>query len=99
MGVRQGRGDLARRFNEIDAVIIVLIDAGRDRKDVRIEDDVFRRETNLLGQNFISAGTDLDLALLGVSLSRFVKSHDDNRRAIGTHQTCVMQEGFFAFFE
>ncbi len=99
MDVRQRIGDLARRFDEVDTVIIMLVNAGRDRKDVRIEDDVFRREANLLGQNLVSAGTDFDLALFRVGLSRFVKCHNDNCSTIGTHQTRMMQEGFFAFFE
>jgi hypothetical protein len=32
------------RLDEVDAVIVVLFDAGRDGEDVRIEDDVFGRE-------------------------------------------------------
>ena len=47
MRVRQVLADPARRLDEIDAVIVVLFEAGRDRKDVRIEDDVFRREVEL----------------------------------------------------
>jgi len=55
MDMRQARDDLAGRLNEIDAVIIVLLDAGRDCKDIRIEDDVFRWKTDLFGQNLVGA--------------------------------------------
>ena len=47
MRVRQVLADPARRLDEVDAVIVVLLDAGRDRKDIRIEDDVLRREIEL----------------------------------------------------
>ncbi len=40
--MREVGDDLARRLDEVDAVIVVFLDAGGNRKDVRIEDDVFR---------------------------------------------------------
>ncbi len=43
--------DRPRRFDEVDAVIVVFLDARRDRKDIRIEDDVFRRKARLVRQN------------------------------------------------
>jgi hypothetical protein len=51
VGVRQVLPDPARRLDEVDAVVVVLLDAGRDREDVRIEDDVLGREADLLGQD------------------------------------------------
>ena len=44
MRVRQVFADPARRLDEVDAVIVVLLKPGGDRKDIGIEDDVFRRE-------------------------------------------------------
>ena len=44
---------ISRRLDEVDAVIVVLLDAGRDREDVRIEDDVLGREADLLGQDLV----------------------------------------------
>jgi hypothetical protein len=38
--------DLARRLDEVDAVVVMLLDAGRDREDVGIEDDVFGRKAD-----------------------------------------------------
>ena len=46
MHVRQLGLDAARRLDEIDAVIVVLLDAGGDGEDVGIEDDVFRRKAD-----------------------------------------------------
>ena len=45
--VRQVLPDPARRLDEIDAVIIVLLHAGGDGEDVRIEDDVLAAESRL----------------------------------------------------
>ncbi len=35
-------------LDEVDRVVVVLFDAGGDGEDVRVEDDVFRRETHLV---------------------------------------------------
>ena len=35
---------IARRLDEVHGVVVVLLDAGRDREDVRVEDDVLRVE-------------------------------------------------------
>ena len=83
MDMRQRRGDLAGRLDEVDAVIVVLLDAGGDGEDVRIEDDVFRREAGLFGQELVGARADLDLARPGVGLPCLVEGHDDDGRAIG----------------
>jgi hypothetical protein len=53
----------ARGLDEVDGVVVVLLDAGGDGEDVRIEDDVFRREADLFDQQVVGAGADLDLAL------------------------------------
>jgi hypothetical protein len=48
--VGQGVLDGLDRFDEIQTVAIVLVDTGRDREDVGIENDVFGRKIQLLGQ-------------------------------------------------
>ena len=55
MDVRQVRADLPRRLDEGDAVAVVLLDAGGDGEDVRVEDDVLGREADLLGQQLVGA--------------------------------------------
>jgi hypothetical protein len=45
--VRAARLDAPRRLDERDRVAVVLLDAGRDREDVRVEDDVLGREADL----------------------------------------------------
>jgi hypothetical protein len=41
---------IARGLDEVDRVVVVLLDAGGDREDVGVEDDVFGREADLVGQ-------------------------------------------------
>ena len=43
LGAGQVRLDPARRVDEVDGVVVVLLDAGGDREDVRVEDDVLGR--------------------------------------------------------
>ena len=59
--LRPGAGplDAARRLDERDGVVVVLLDAGGDREDVRVEDDVLGREADLLGEDAIGALADL----------------------------------------
>ena len=71
-----------RRLDEVDAVIVVLLDAGRHGEDVGVEDDVLGREAGLLGQELVGAGADLDLARRGVGLALLVEGHDDDGRAV-----------------
>ena len=42
--------DDARRLDEVDRVLVVLFEAGRDREDVGIEDDVGRIEAGALDE-------------------------------------------------
>ena len=53
--------DPARRLDEVDGVVVVLLDAGRDREDVRVEDDVLGREADLVDEDPVGARADLGL--------------------------------------
>ena len=74
--------DDRRRFDEVLGVVVVLFEAGRDREDVRVENDVRRIDAGLFGQQLVGALADLDLALDGVGLARLVEGHHDHRRAV-----------------
>jgi hypothetical protein len=100
MRVRQVLRMIARRLDEGDAVVVVLLDAGRDREDVRIEDDVFRREADFLGQQLVGARADLDLALDGVGLALLVERHHDDGGAIArTSRACARNFSSPSFIE
>ena len=57
--------DPLRGADEIDGVVVVLLDAGGHGQDVRIENDVLRREADFLRQDAVGA-----LANSGSSRSR-----------------------------
>ncbi|CSC83859.1 Uncharacterised protein [Vibrio cholerae] len=46
-------------INEIQCVVIVLINSGRNSKDVRVKNNIFRWEAHLIDQNMVSPTTDL----------------------------------------
>ena len=96
---RAGCLDDRRRLDEILRVVVVFFEAGRDREDVRIENDVGRIDAGRFGQQLVGALADLDLALDGVGLARFVERHHDHRRAVAADGLRLVQEIGFAFLE
>ena len=74
------------RLDEGLAIFVMLFDAGGDREDVGIEDDVFRREADLVHQHVIGALADLDLALARVGLAHFVERHHHDGGAEAQHR-------------
>ena len=71
MRVRQRLADRPRRLDEGDAVAVMLLDAGRDREDVRIEDDVLGRKADLSGEDLVGA---LQIATLRSNVSAWPSS-------------------------
>ncbi len=82
LGVRQVLANPASGVDEIDCVIVVFFDTGRNRENVRIENDVFRREADLINQQPVGALANFDLALVGIGLALFIEGHDDHGRAV-----------------
>ncbi len=92
MRVRAALADLRRRLDEVERVAVVLLDAGGDREDVRVEDDVLGRQSRPLGQQLVAALADRDLALDGVGLALLVEGHDHDRGAVGAHRARLLEE-------
>ena len=80
-------------------VVVVLLEPGRDRQHVGIEDDVGRIDAGLLGQQPVGALADLDLARDGVGLAVLVERHHDHRRAVAPHRARLGEEVGFAFLQ
>ena len=97
LGAGQIGLDPARGLDEVDRVVVVFLDAGGDGEDVRVEDDVLGRETDLVHQDVVGAPADLDLALVGVGLALFIEGHHDRRRAVPAQQLGLLLEGVFTF--
>ena len=72
VAARQGLADAPCRLDEIDSVVIVLLDPGRDGKYVGIKNDVFRRETNFFDQDFVRLGMCLSSWVLPMIVTRCI---------------------------
>ena len=92
LGAGQVLLDPARRVDEVDRVVVVLLDAGGNGEDIGVEDDVFRWEVDLVHQNPVGALADANLALITVGLALFVKRHHHGGRAITTQQAGLALE-------
>ena len=97
--MRQVRFDPTRCVDVIDGIVVVLFHAGRNRKYVRIEDDVFGGKSNFVYKNSVGALANADLVFIGGGLTLFVKGHHNDGRAVLQYGRSVLAELFFAFFE
>ena len=97
--VRQVGFDPARGVDEVNRVVVVLLHAGGNGEDIRIEDDVFGRKANLVDQYPVGALADADLVLVSRGLALLVESHHHHRRAIFENGGGVLAKLFFAFFQ
>ena len=98
-GVRKTPGDLPYRLDEVDAVVVVLLDAGGDGEHVGVEDDVLGREADFSCEDLVGAPADLDLSLYCVRLARLVEGHDDHRRAVALYEPGLPDELLLALFQ
>ena len=99
MRVWQILADRSSRVDESDAIAVVLMHAGRDGKDVRIEDDVLGRETDLIDQYVVGALADRGLAFERVGLPFFVKRHHHHSGSVTAHGAGMIDEGLLALLE
>ena len=96
-GVGKVVADVGAGFDEVHGIVVVFFDAGSDGKDVRVEDDVFRREADFIYQNVVGPLADLALACSGIGLAGFVEGHDHHGGAVAFAQPRMMFEGVNAF--
>ncbi|CNV29953.1 Uncharacterised protein [Salmonella enterica subsp. enterica serovar Bovismorbificans] len=82
--VRQLAFDVFTSADKVLRVVVVLFNTGGDGKDIRVEDDVFRREAHLFSQNPVRPTANLDFTLAGIGLPLLIKSHHHHCGAIAT---------------
>ena len=99
MSARQFFANALGRLDKINCVIVMLFNAGGDGENIRVKDNIFRRKTDLLGQNFVRSLADFKFALGRIGLAVLVKRHDNHRGAIA--QTCsrLLKKRFFTLFQ
>ncbi len=89
----------AGRLDEIDRVIAMFFQTGRNGQNVRIKDDVVSRKICPRGQEFISPRADVDLALKRIGLAALIKSHHDDRCAILPNQPRLPEKFLLPVFQ
>ncbi len=82
--MRQLAFDVFTSADKVLRVVVVLFNTGRHGEDIRVEDDVFRRETHLFGENFVGSAANFDFTLAGVGLALLIKGHHHHCRAVAT---------------
>ncbi len=95
--VRQLVTDIGAGVDKVDGVVVVLFDTGGDREDVRVKDDVFRREADFIDQDVVGAFADFFFARLGVGLAGFIEGHHHHGGAVALAQLGVVNELLDAF--
>ncbi|VVN75804.1 hypothetical protein PS685_05292 [Pseudomonas fluorescens] len=96
-GIGQFVADICTGIDEVHSVVVVFFDAGGHGEDVRVENDVFRREAHFVDQNVVGAFADLFLARFGVGLAGFVEGHHHHGGAVALAQLGVLNELLDAF--
>ena len=91
--------DLTGGVDEVHRVVVVLLHAGADGEDVRVEDDVLGVEADLLDQELVRAHADAHLLRLGGSLALLVERHHDDGGAVALHRLGLLEELLLAALE
>ncbi len=91
--------DQRQRLEERLREAAMLLDPGGDGEDVRVEDQVLRREAHLLDEQPVRALADRDLALDRVGLALLVEGHDDDARAVAADPARLLEELLLALLE
>src|SRR5207245_143945 len=82
---------LSDGLDELNGIIVVLLDAGADRENVHVENDVLGSEADLLGEQSIGTPADIHFALSRDRLAFFIKGHDDAGSAIALDASALVR--------
>ena len=77
----------------------MLLDAGGNGEDVRIEYDVLWRKIHLVDENPVCPFAYSDFLLHGFRLTLLVEGHDHDPGSVAFHQARLFDEGFFSLLE
>ena len=84
--------DARQAVDERTCVVVVLLHAGRHRQHIRVEDDVLRREADVVHEEVVCPAADRDASLDVRRLALFVEGHDDHARAVVAHTSSLAEE-------
>ena len=83
--MRQFAFDIFAGADKVLGIVVVLFNPGRHGEDIRVKDDVFRREAHLFGENFVSPAANFNFPLAGIGLAHFIKGHHHDGGAVAAH--------------
>ena len=98
-GAGTGTLDLTDGFEVVTGVVVMFLEARGDRENVRIEDDVLRRDLGHLGKQAIGALAYAHLSFYCVGLSLLIEGHHDHGHPYLSGEACMAQEGLFSFLQ
>ena len=97
--MRAGLANHPGGFNKVHRIIVVLFNPGCHGKNIRVENNVFRRKTDFFNQHLITALTNFNFTLFGVGLAFFIKRHDHSCRAVTFNQFGLVNKVLFTFLK
>src|SRR6266436_2230460 len=86
-------------LDEIDRVIAMLIQAGRDGQNVGIKDDIIGRNIRVFGKEIVSPCADVGFSLKRVGLAALIKSHHDDGCAVAPNQSRLPEKFLFTVLQ
>ena len=91
--------DSPRRLDEVQRIAVVLLDTSCHGEDVRVEDDVLRKESRLLREEAVGALADRHSTFDVCRLPLLIEGHDDDGGAISPNRPRLAKEGLFSLLE
>jgi len=77
----------------------MLLNSCTDGQHIRIKDYIPRRKLELFCKKIIGSFADFYASVIAVSLTLFIKGHNNNSCPISSDKTGMFQELFLAFFQ
>src|SRR5690606_36503503 len=99
LGMREVFLDPLRRTEEVECIISMLLESGRHRENIRIEDDILGRELYAIDKDSIGPFTDGDSSLIGVGLTFLIEGHDHNSGAVFLYKFSLSDKLLFSSFK
>ena len=91
--------DLTNRLNKLHRIVVVLLNTRGHRQNIRIKNNILRRNARFLRQQLIGSSADRHLPLRICRLPLLIKRHDNNRRTIPANFSCLLQKYFLTLLK
>ena len=91
--------DLTNRLNKLHRIVVVLLNTRGHRQNIRVKNNILRRQARFLRQELISSSANGYLSLCICRLPLLIKSHDNDRRTIPANFSCLLQKYFLTLLK